>query len=166
MTAHCRFDTKSLELFSRQFHPITLTPKEIAQNWLNIVSIVTERHPSTRFVLLLLPERPYHYAHHSPYAFLQGKEQNHRDINNALRNAFRNKKAVYLLDINKYIKSQSDYFDNINHYSKLVYYNIAKELIKVANSSGQATITHKSYRRALWDHLKRTLYKILVLRTR
>ncbi len=166
MTAHCRFDAKSIELFSGQFHPITLTAQEIAQNWLNIVSIVTERHPSTRFVLLLLPERPYHYAHHSPYAFLQGKEQNHRDINNALRNAFRNKKAVYLLDINKYIKSQSDYFDNINHYSKLVYYNIAKELIKVANSSGQATITHKSYRRALWDHLKRTLYKILVLRTR
>lgn len=97
MTAHCRFDTKSLELFSRQFHPITLTPKEIAQNWLNIVSIVTERHPSTRFVLLLLPERPYHYAHHSPYAFLQGKEQNHRDINNALRNAFRNKKLCICL---------------------------------------------------------------------
>lgn len=87
------------------------------------------------------------------------------EINSALRDVFRGKDYVYLLDVNRYIKSQADYFDNINHYSKLVYYKMAKEFIEFVNSLG-GEIAQKNYLQVIWGHLKRTVYKTFFLRIR
>ena len=166
MTARCHFDLKSLENFSRQFKTSSFSAKEIAENYAYIIDAVLRKNAKTRFVLLLLSELPFHYANHSPYLFLSGKEQIHREINHTLRNTFQGKDYVYLLDVNQYIKSQADYFDNINHYSKLVYYKMAKEFIAYVNSLGGAKISSTNYLQVIWGHLKRTIYKRFFLRLR
>ncbi len=166
MTARCRFDRESLELFSVQFKHISYSANEIVDNYARIIDTVLKKNPRTKFVILLLSELPFHYPKHSPYGTWSGKEQTHKEINSALRNIFQGKEYVYLLDVNLYIKSQTDYFDNINHYSKLIYYKMAKEFIEFVNSLGEDKVTNRSYFQAIWEHLKRTVYKTFFLQIR
>ena len=165
MTARNCFDQESLELFSGQFKSVPYSAKDIADNYARVIDTVLKKNPRTRFVILLLSELPFHYPKHSSFASWAGKEQTHMEINSALRDVFRGKDYVYLLDVNRYIKSQADYFDNIHHYSKLVYYKMAKEFIEFVNSLG-GEIAQKNYLQVIWGHLKRTVYKTFFLRIR
>lgn len=113
---------------------------------------------------LLLSELPYKYTKTSPYYALSGKEIYHKEINEKIIELFKERDSIYLLNVNDIVRSQSDYFDNINHYSKLVYYKIAKEFIDYVNSIGGVNIKSKKIYHVLWEHFKRAIYKTFILR--
>ena len=160
MTARCTFSKEGLQIFCNRFRRISYSPKEIADNFVKIRDAVKNNNPKTQFVLLLLSELPYRS---SPNDFI-GKENIHKDINDALRHSFSQCGDVYLLDVNKYIHKQTDYFDNINHYSKLVYYHMAQEFIAYINAMTETELRIVSRVRALKDNIKRLIYKIFILR--
>lgn len=164
MTARCNFDYKQLEEFGKEFYKYSYTANEIAANFSLIIDKILRKNVNTKFVILLLSELPYKYTKSSPYCALSGKEIFHREINEKIIELFKERHSIYLLDVNNIVRSQSDYFDNINHYSKLVYYKIAKEFIDYVNSVGDVNIKSKKMYHVLWEHFKRVIYKIFVLR--
>jgi hypothetical protein len=54
----------------------------------------------------------------------------HREVNAMAREFAEGKENVRLVEATKYIRSQSDYADCIDHYSRNVYYEMAQELNK------------------------------------
>lgn len=160
MTARCSFSKESLQIFCDRFKLLSYSPREIADNFVQIIEEVKKSNPQTRFVLLLLSELPYR----SSTSDFIGKENIHKDINDALKHSFSQCDDVYLLDVNKYIHKQTDYFDNINHYSKLVYYHMAQEFVEYINAATTTGLRTISQFRALRDNVKRLIYKILILR--
>lgn len=76
---------------------------------------------------------------------LNGSEQNikhpeepdrykvHIELNAVIKNFCCMNNNTFLLDVNKYIHNTSDHTDNIRHYSRKVYYNIATELVTIIN---------------------------------
>ena len=164
MTARCNFDYKQLEKFRSEFHKHSYTANEIATNFSLIIDKVLRKNANTKFVILLLSELPYKYTKTSPYYALSGKEIYHKEINEKIIELFKERDSIYLLNVNDIVRSQSDYFDNINHYSKLVYYKIAKEFIDYVNSIGGVNIKSKKIYHVLWEHFKRAIYKTFILR--
>ena len=93
-----------------------------------------------------------------------GKEVLHQQINVALKHGVGKMDQVKLLDVNQFIHHTSDYFDNINHYSKLVYYHIAQEFLRILSESGATPIHVKPGYTAWFQHIKREIYKKLFMK--
>lgn len=162
MTARCHFDIGILKKFSDKFKVYTYSPKEIAQNYSSIFKEIRIKNSKTKFVLFLLHELAYKGA--LVDNIFVGKEMVHKQINDALKEQFSEVDFVYLLDVNKYISDQTAYFDNINHYSKLVYYHLAQDVLKYMYDIGVKNLKTSSFFKALYDNIKRTIYKIIVLK--
>lgn len=150
MTARSNFTYESLRLFSHEFEKYEYTEKEIAENVRSIFKEI-----DSKVIIVTLPELKYKGNND----FMPNKENVHKKINRAIYDELYNVKNFTFIDVNNYIKSNSDYFDNINHYSKLVYYSIAKDLISIINSDANNKIKIKSHSGAVIDDVKRKLYK-------
>ena len=48
--------------------------------------------------------------------------------------------VVELIDVNKYVESSSDFYDHINHFTKPVYYNLAKDIVEVINKNTDGSV--------------------------
>lgn len=61
-----------------------------------------------------------------------GASQRHKEMNSVL-NKFIGQHAdrCYLVDVNKYVKERADIEDNIRHYKRVVYIELAKEIISI-----------------------------------
>ena len=164
MTARSHFDLSELEEFEREFEQIEYKPDMVVKNLQSIMDEVHKINSRTKFVILLLGEMPYRHNEKDRY-MMEGKEITHRAINNAIRQHFKKNDDIYLLDINKYIYKQSDYFDNINHYSKLVYYHMAQEFIQYLSDQDGIEISVKPKSVAVWENIKRNvIYKYLFIK--
>lgn len=95
--------------------------------------------------------------------FMPDKEIMHKEINHELKQVFKDT-DVFFIDVNKYINGQSDYFDNINHYSKFVYYHLSKEFLQYVSSVSEITISSSSVLKVFIENLKRRIYKEFILR--
>lgn len=160
MTARSNFLKYELEDFSEEFDLVEYTPKMIVDNIEKIITEIRKIDVNTYVVILLLAELRYD-GKKDDFA---GKEKIHKSINQEIKNRFSNDENVYLLDVNRYIKSQGDYFDNINHYSKLVYYNMAKEFVDVVKKEKSLEMGTKFKFKAFYENLKRKLYKNIFLK--
>lgn len=161
MTARSHFTEKELSAFAEEFEQIPFSSEMVDYNFQKIVSTVHAVHPETLFVILTLPERPFEGVSSVPFA---GKEVLHKEINKALMQGVGQLANVQMLDVNPFIQRQSDYFDNINHYSKLVYYHFAQEFIKLLPKSDMAHFSIRSKYTALYQHMKREIYKHFILK--
>lgn len=149
-----------LAQFSEEFEEIPFSPEEVNQNFERIVSVVHDTYPKTEFVIFTLAELPYKGISTQSFG---GKELLHRQINRALQQGVGKMKHVQFLDVNQFVQKPSDYFDNINHYSKLVYYHLAQEFLRLIPDKDRRgfSITPKSA--ALYQHIKREVYKRVLL---
>ena len=161
MTARSNFTKEMLEHFQQTFEAIDYRPEDIAENFASIIARIQNVFPKTKFVIITLPELAYHSGSRKGENPLEGKEHVHKAINDSLHAAFDSREDIRFLDVNQYIKSQADYFDNINHYSKIVYYKLAQELIAIIREETPADLNTKSKRTALVQNLKRNTYKLL-----
>ena len=66
-----------------------------------------------------------------------GRHEYHRILNKKIRVWATNKPNVHLIDVTKYIHSQKDYTDTINHFQKKVYFNIAQDIITILGGEDQ-----------------------------
>ncbi len=162
MTAHSHFCEKELSDFAKNFSNVDFSADSTCKNLEVILSKIRSLNPNVKLVVMLLPELAYHYAPDEDVNAFSGKEIMHRQLNEAIRNKFNGREGVYLLDVNKYIKNQSDYFDSINHFSKVVYFKLADEFSKYVGSFGYSVKT-KSYLVAYLRNIARNLYKRYIL---
>lgn len=161
MTARSKFTEEELAELADEFEQIPFLPEDIDQNFQKIVSKVRKINLNTLFVILTLPELPYE-GHAS--AEFNGKDILHRQINAVMKQGVGRMNQVKLLDVNQFIQHPSDYFDNINHYSKLVYYHMAQEFLKILSEAGITPIHAKPKYTAWFQHIKRELYKKLLMK--
>lgn len=157
MTAHSSYTKDELELFASEYCSVEFTPDRVADNFSKIVHEIKRTNKNTKIIIMTLAELPYHNSND----FMQGKHVIHQSINRKLREKFRNQRDVYLLDVNEYINNQNDYFDNINHYSKLVYYKMARELLQFISGDCNIELRLKGKCVAILDNIKRMAYKML-----
>lgn len=158
MTARNMFTINDLKRFAEEFEVIDYTPEMIANNLEFIINTVVNKNKNTIVVIVLLPELAYNGDSN-----FEGKEILHKRINDLINERFANNQSVRLLDVNQFIKRQSDYFDNINHYSKLVYYKMAKQLISYMTKDGEIVLSTKPKLIAIFENFKRMIYKKLAL---
>ncbi len=158
MTARNMFTINDLIRFAEEFEVIDYTPEMIANNLEFIINTVVNKNKNTIVVIVLLPELAYNGDSN-----FEGKEILHKRINDLINERFANNQSVRLLDVNQFIKRQSDYFDNINHYSKLVYYKMAKQLISYMTKDGEIVLSTKPKLIAIFENFKRMIYKKLAL---
>ena len=161
MTARSNFDTETLATFSEKFETVAYTPQQVADNFETLIDRVQKKNPNTQFIILLLSELAFEGSSCDNFF---GKETLHRAINLKIKEKFANRKDVSLLDVNKFIVSQSDYFDNINHYSKMVYYQMAQEFNIILDARVHKRIPIKSELYAKYQNFRRSVYKRLFLR--
>lgn len=164
MTARSNFVKTELEDFSEKFQQVEYPPEDIASNIEKIIERIWKVNSDTKIVILLLSELEYQTNNSMYLDFFAEKHLVHRKINDQIRQRFCRECSVYLLDVNKYISSQSDYFDNINHYSKYVYYKIAKEFADFIEAQENVEIKTSSKIKALYQNLRRMVYKKIFVR--
>lgn len=160
MTARSNFTEEMLAQFSNEFELVQYTPDDIVDNLKKIMLEIKKTSPHTKFVLITLSELPYRSNTLTIENPLEGKEQIHQQINKRLHEEFTSYQDVLFLDVNQHIKTQADYFDNINHYSKLVYYHLAQDLIQLIQKEAHINLISKSKLSAEWQNVKRNAYKL------
>lgn len=64
----------------------------------------------------------------------------HKQINDLLRKWAKECDNVEVIDVNKYVKSSSDFYDHINHYSKPVYYKLANDIVEIINKYADSSV--------------------------
>lgn len=164
MTARSNFNEDELLRFSEEFKQINYSPEMVADNLAMVIERIYEKKESTKVVVLLMGELEYKSNASEYLDTFANKHKIHKSINDHIRNKFRGNSSVYLLDVNKYIKSQIDYFDNINHYSKYVYFKMAQEFVEYIGRTSSVQLTTSSRAKMIIQNLKRSIYKKLFVK--
>lgn len=164
MTARSNYDEAELTAFSEEFQIIKYTPEMVANNLKRVVDRILEKNNTTKIVILLLGELEYKSNNSDYYETFGDKHIIHTDINLQIKKVMKDYHSVYLLDVNKFITSQADYFDNINHYSKQVYYKMAQEFVSYINQISVTDISTSSKLKMLLQNIKRNIYKKFFIR--
>lgn len=60
-----------------------------------------------------------------------------------------------MLDVNKYIESQQDFTNNINHFSRVVFYKMSMDLIDFFKEIGVNSVRQNGKLGQVWTELKR-----------
>ena len=163
MTARSNFTEEELHSFSSEFVKINYTAKDIVGNLQEIYQLLLKNNPNVICVIVLLSELKYENKLENKNV-IEGKEKFHSEINKCVRETFNGYSNIVLLDVNKYVKTQNDYFDNINHYSNLVYYNMAQELADVMKNSVEDDYQMMSKFGVWYSNFKKMIVKKLFLK--
>ena len=132
-TANCRFNKASLQSIREKYQFIgRITPDKVRENLEFIYSHIA---PSARLVLSLGVEIPYEGNQSPAY---EDRHIYHKNLNAVIREWAQDKDNVFLLDTNDYVKSQSDFTNNINHYTKEIYYRMTMDFIHLVNNGEEA----------------------------
>lgn len=117
---------------------------------------------NSKIVLIMGSEKEYLGKKKMSY---EGRHLIHKAMNDKIREWSKNKKDVFLMPIDKYIHEDKDYWDSINHFSKRVYYDLAKDIVYLVNSHGgeQNGTKGKSYliKETVMQHLRKWKTEIM-----
>lgn len=127
-TANCRFNLTQLKDIKRDFEFIgRIDPADSVKN---LEFIFRHLAPRAKLLLCLGSEIPYEANQKAAYA---DRHDYHRKLNRLIRDWAADKPNVYLLDTNELIEGQQDFTNNINHFTKEIYYKLSKEIISIVN---------------------------------
>lgn len=119
-TADNNFSQEWLEWFDSNYKFLgPLTPYEIYENAKRLLEILPK---NTSVAYILGPEIPF-AAETNPNYF--EREKVYLEINKLFRELSANNPRVHLIDVNRWVKKQSDFTNNINHWQRQIYYNMA-----------------------------------------
>jgi len=126
-----RFSEEFLSWFSDNYVFIgSNTPSQYIEN---IDYIISKTDAHTRFIIFLGSEIPFLKEDSEAY---ENRHVQNKSFNDAIREyANKSNGKVLLIDVNKYIKGQADFYDSISHFSLNVYYQIAQDMIRLINDS-------------------------------
>jgi FkbH-like protein len=138
-TANCKFTREFLEKFSSEYEFIgRMTPQMLVENLKFIRENVAD---STELVIMLGCETKFLGNKLDAWT---NRHNEHIEFNKAVREFAQKYKNITLFDVNKYINSQDDFSDSINHYKKRVYYLMAQEFIEMINNHSEITVRQAS----------------------
>lgn len=122
------FDKNILKKFSDAWEFVGKTPLEILLRNLDYIYENAPGNPN--IVLLLGSERKF--ENNTPE--YEGFEEWHKTVNEAVYKFAEDRERIKIVDVNRFILSQADYADSINHYSRNVYYDLTTEIVKIINN--------------------------------
>ena len=115
-----------------------LTPEQILQN----IRFIREKlSPDTLLILILGVEIPFEKNKNPAY---EGRHLVHREVNERIKKFAAENPNVAYLDINRYIKGQESFYDQFNHFVQEVYYEMAKDLVRIVAEKKSIALTEKS----------------------
>ncbi len=136
-TANCDFSVDSLRSIRERFTFLgRLQPEQVIHNLDYIFNHIS---PEANLVLCLGSELPYDNNKQPAY---MDRHIYHSELNRCIRIWASGKNRVFLLDTNKYVTSQTDYTNNINHFSKEVYHKMAQDFLQIVNSHGERVLSN------------------------
>lgn len=105
-----------------------LTPIEIIHELKKIFSMMS---PNAKLCLLLGSETAFEKEENETY---YGREKIYKQLNDFVRAWAQEEERVLIIDFNKFIHSQEDFTNNINHFQRRVYYEAATEANQIISA--------------------------------
>lgn len=144
------FTKEWLTSFSEKYDFLgRMTPQEYLSQ---LDDLFCKISPKTHVCLLLGSEMPF-YAEQ-----LEGYKDRHlyyKEMNDLIREYVKTQKRLHLIDFNKYLKKQSDFTNNINHFQRHIYYQAAVDANKLIVELTGAKNSHtKGYLYYLFTFLR------------
>ena len=88
------------------------------------------------------------------------RHKDHKKLNEEIREFANKHRNVHLVELTNYIKSQGDFINNINHFQRRVYYQIAQDINKIIEIESGVKIKEKSKALLLIDRFSFFLRKL------
>lgn len=133
------FTEEFLEQFKENYEFIgALKPEQILTN---AQKLLTKINPATKVCFVLGPEIEYKNETKEAY---KGRHKQYAAINKLFREYALNDNRMLLLDTNEFVKTQSDFTDNINHWQRKVYYGLAGKVNEYISQLTGDKINRKS----------------------
>lgn len=154
-TANFKFTEEILEEFAQNYVFLGRnTPEQIVEN----LTYIRENLPETCVLTVMLGGELYYEK--NTFEAYKDRHLVHQKVNAAVRVWAKEYDNVRLMDVNRYLKDQSSFYDHFNHYIKPVYYALASEMVKIVNESIGCQIHETSKYKMLLVRLKEILWPI------
>lgn len=134
-----------LEKFSDDFEKFDYDANKMIDDIYRLCEILKNKR-----VILILGNEKFNVK--NPKGNYIDRERLNHEFNQKIKNRLLEFDNLELLDVNKFINSEKDLLDSINHYSRRVLYNIALELTNLLNESNNEKLKI--------SHIKRISQKI------
>ena len=125
----------------------------------NIKELLRRLSANTCVCLMMGSEMPYEKNRSLSY---EKREEYHKELNALLRKLAAKESKVYLIDFNEFISSQDDFTNNINHFQRRIYFEVAQSANQIITQvTGKEACVKRGFGRWLVD-TKENYYKKLV----
>lgn len=129
-TANCKFSLQQLQTIKQNYEFIgRIKPEESVEN---LEFIFQHAAPQAKILLCLGSEIPYEKNIQPAY---EDRHLYHQKLNHLIREWAAEKNNVFLLDTNDLIEGQQDFTNNINHFTKQIYYKLSEQIISIVNNN-------------------------------
>ena len=128
-TSNCKFSKDFLDRFSKEYEYLgRIEPKGIV---INLRKIIEHISPNAKLVLILGSETQYLKNTQKAY---EDRHFYNRELNKMIREMVTEYNGrVGIIDMNNFIVGQDSFTNNINHFTSLLYYEMAQQMISLAN---------------------------------
>lgn len=122
-----RFTEDIIDEFSKEWEFVGVTPVEKLISNLDYIYRNVKGNPQ----IILLMGSEIEYEGNNPE--FSNHAEHHGIVNRAVRDFAKDRDRISLINFTDFIKSQMDYDDSINHFSRNVYYDLATEIVSCIN---------------------------------
>ncbi len=155
-TSHCRFTREQLQYIKDNYEFVGRpSTDEILDNIKTMFGKLSE---NTRLVLLLGPELPYLKNKNSNY---NNRHLFYKELNDKIKEYAKNNERVDYIEFSRYVKSQKDFFNSINHFMKNIYYEVAQEMIEYMSRKTRLVLERKDRSSVFKPYIKQCIKKLL-----
>lgn len=156
-TAGCKFNIENLEKIKTNFNFLgRIKPDEIVENIKFVLDNISDKT-----VLVLFLGSSYAYEKNKHVAYVD-RHIFHQEINEKIKQLAMIKKNLKIIDFTDFIVNQECFYDNINHFSPNVYYEVAKKITSMINDETNGkNIKTKSFAYLIFNKIKACIKKVL-----
>ncbi len=133
--------------FKTKYEKVDFLTEEYICNNLNIIN---KSIGNACLILILGTEIEYKRETEKEYI---GRHLVHKHVNDIIRKWASNKQNVKLLSFDNYIHSQDDFTNRINHYVKRVYFELARDIVKILNNNKKTNVKTISLLQFYFDRI-------------
>ena len=151
--ANCNFSMQNLAYIKEHYEFLgRATPQMTIEN---LSAILEHMAQDAKLILLLGCEMPYEANTQEAYV---DRHLYHKLLNDQVRQWAEHNDRVILLDINDYVRGQDDFTNNINHYTKQIYYKLSQKLIDIINQSSSGSLREST----VFEQKLRRIYAMML----
>lgn len=147
-TANIRFTKEELAAFAGKYRYVSNADGDVTIK--NLDALYGAKKEDAKLILMLGSEKAFEGPATPAYV---NRHLFHETLNRKVEAWAEGKKNVYLIKVGKYITSQKDYVDTINHFQKHVYFHMAEDILSIL-SDGGPKVRMKSKAFVFWTILR------------